>query len=132
MSHRLNTNKQFMIGNGILAFAIVVVVVSFVYLSFRLKQQPADAVRYYNEVYAISLTEGFVGDSLSVYINDSLLINTQIVDEPFQFSAGRFAEQSTLIIVDNETDKLSAFDLSSKGGQVSLVKDKDGIKLLAH
>ena len=26
MAHRLNTNKQFMIGNGILAFAVIFVV----------------------------------------------------------------------------------------------------------
>ena len=30
MAHRLNTNKQFMIGNGILAFAVIFVVVIFV------------------------------------------------------------------------------------------------------
>ena len=27
MAHRLNTNKQFMVGNGILAFAVIFVVV---------------------------------------------------------------------------------------------------------
>lgn len=27
MTHRLNTNKQFMLGNGILAFAVIFVVV---------------------------------------------------------------------------------------------------------
>ena len=31
MAHRLNTNKQFMVGNGILAFAVIFVVVIFVY-----------------------------------------------------------------------------------------------------
>ena len=29
MAHRLNTNKQFMVGNGILAFAVIFVVVIF-------------------------------------------------------------------------------------------------------
>lgn len=37
MTHRLNTNKQFMIGNGILAFAVIFVVVLFVYMSMRLQ-----------------------------------------------------------------------------------------------
>ena len=41
MAHRLNTNKQFMIGNGILAFAVIFVVVIFVYMSMRLQQQKA-------------------------------------------------------------------------------------------
>ena len=35
MAHRLNTNKQFMVGNGILAFAVIFVVVIFVYMSMR-------------------------------------------------------------------------------------------------
>ena len=37
MAHRLNTNKQFMVGNGILAFAVIFVVVIFVYMSMRLQ-----------------------------------------------------------------------------------------------
>ncbi|NDV80442.1 hypothetical protein [Bacteroides sp. 51] len=131
MAHRLNTNKQFMIGNGILAFAIIFVVVIFVYMSFRLKRQ-LDAERYYNETYTISLTKGFVGDSLAIYINDSLIVEKQISEEPFTIEVARFEEQSALMIVDQNTDKLSTFDLSNKGGTVSLVKEEDGIKQLAQ
>jgi preprotein translocase subunit YajC len=43
MAHRLNTNKQFMIGNGILAFAVIFVVVIFVYMSMRLQQRKENA-----------------------------------------------------------------------------------------
>jgi len=32
MAHRLNTNKQFMVGNGILAFAVIFVVVIFLFI----------------------------------------------------------------------------------------------------
>ena len=39
MAHRLNTNKQFMVGNGILAFAVIFVVVIFIYMSMRLQQK---------------------------------------------------------------------------------------------
>lgn len=120
-----------MIGNGILAFAVIFVIVIFIYLSFRLKRQQ-DATRYYNEVYTISLTKGFVGDSLTVYINDSLILSKRILEEPFITQVGRFEEQSALLIVDNTTDKLSTFDLSNKGGSISLVKDEDGIKQLAQ
>lgn len=120
-----------MIGNGILAFAIIFVVVIFVYMSMRL-QRKQDAERYYTEVYTISLVKGFAGDSLSLYINDSLLVSKQISEEPFTIEVDRFEEQSALLIVDNVTDKLSTFDLSSKGGKVTLVKDADGIKQLAQ
>ena len=61
MAHRLNTNKQFMIGNGILAFAVIAVVVVFVYMSLS-----ADAnkktERNYQELYTISLVKGFTGE----------------------------------------------------------------------
>ena len=49
MAHRLNTNKQFMIGNGILAFAVIFVVVIFVYMSMRLhngKKENATSSRH--------------------------------------------------------------------------------------
>ena len=42
MAHRLNTNKQFMVGNGILAFAVIFVVVIFVYMSMRLQQKKSE------------------------------------------------------------------------------------------
>ena len=45
MAHRLNTNKQFMVGNGILAFAVIFVVVIFVYMSLRL-QREKEAIRW--------------------------------------------------------------------------------------
>lgn len=120
-----------MIGNGLLAFAIIFVVAIFIYLSFRLQRQQ-DVDKYYNEEYTISLTRGFIGDSLSIYINDSLLVNKRITEQPFILKTIRFAEQSALIIVENSSDKLSTFDLSNKGGQVLLEKDENGIKLLPH
>ena len=38
-NNHLNTNKQFMIGNGILAFAVLLVVVIFVIMSMRLQRK---------------------------------------------------------------------------------------------
>ena len=76
MAHRLNTNKQFMIGNGILAFAVIFIVVVFVYMSMRL-QRNKEADRHFIETYTINLTKGFVGDSLSLFVNDSLIMDKQ-------------------------------------------------------
>ena len=105
MAHRLNTNKQFMIGNGILAFAVIFVVVIFVYMSMRL-QQRKEGERNFIETYTITLTKGFAGDSTSIFINDSLLVNRTIAEEPFTIEVKRFAEQSALMIVNNATEKL--------------------------
>ena len=57
MAHHLNTNKQFMVGNGILAFAVIFVVVIFIYMSLRL-QRENQAERHYIETYTISLVKG--------------------------------------------------------------------------
>ena len=122
MAHRLNTNKQFMVGNGILAFAVIFVVVIFVYMSLRL-QREKEANRHFSETYSIQLTKGFVGDSISLFVNDSLIMNKQIKEEPTAIEVGRFAEQSALMIV-------TAFDLSEKGGTYRFEKDIDGIKQL--
>ena len=48
----LNTNKQFMIGNGILAFGVLAVVIIFLYMSFRFKRD-ANKVVTYEGVYNI-------------------------------------------------------------------------------
>ena len=53
MAHRLNTNKQFMVGNGILAFAVIFVVVIFVYMSMRLQREKQEE-RHFIESYTIS------------------------------------------------------------------------------
>ena len=129
MAHRLNTNKQFMVGNGILAFAVIFVVVIFVYMSMRLQREKQED---FIETYTIHLTKGFTGDSLSLFINDSLIINRRITEEPFAIEVGRFAEQNALMIVDNLTDELSTFDLSEKGGSYRFEKDADGIKQLSR
>ena len=109
-----------MVGNGILAFAVIFVVVIFVYMSMRLQREKQEE-RHFIETYTIHLTKGFTGDSLSLFINDSLIINRR-----------RFAEQNALMIVDNLTDELSTFDLSEKGGSYRFEKDADGIKQLSR
>lgn len=129
MAHRLNTNKQFMIGNGILAFAVIFVVVIFVYMSLRL-QRDKQAEQHFTETYTISLTKGFAGDSISLFVNDSLIDSRRMTDEPCAIKFGRFAEQSALLIVDNRTDEVSTFDLSEKGGVYRFERDEDGIKQL--
>lgn len=131
MAHHLNTNKQFMVGNGILAFAVIFVVVIFVYMSMRM-QNDKQAERHFTEVYTINLAKGFAGDSLSLFINDSLILSKQASEELINVEVTRFAEQSALLIVDNRTEQVSTFDLSEKGGTYTFEKDTDGVKQLAN
>ena len=75
--------------------------------------------------------KGFAGDSISLLVNDSLISNKTISEEPYTVEVGRFAEQSALLIVDNNTELVSTFDLSEKGGAYQFEKESDGIKQLA-
>ncbi|KAA6347018.1 hypothetical protein EZS27_005492 [termite gut metagenome] len=131
MTKHLNINKQFMIGNGILAFAVICIVAIFIFMSLRV-QQEKKSERTYTEIYTITLVKGFMGDSLSVFINDSLLLNKRITKEPVSIEVTRFAEQNALIIMNNLTEQVFVFDLSETGEALSLIKDITGIKRLFH
>lgn len=131
MAHRLNTNKQFMVGNGILAFAVIMVVVIFIYMSLRTDFNKK-AERNYQELYTISLVKGFEGMPIEVHINDSVLFDNYVAKEPLTLEVKRFAEESALLVVDKETEAVSTFDLSEKGGTYRLIKGEDGITLLAQ
>lgn len=131
MAHHLNTNKQFMVGNGILAFAVIFVVVIFIYISMKMKSDK-DAEQHFTEVYTISLAKGFAGDSISVFVNDSLVLDKKINEEPVNIEINRFAEESAVMIVDNQTEEVSTFDLSEKGGTYTFEKEGDEIKQLAQ
>ena len=119
-----------MLGNGILAFAVIFVVVIFIYMSMRLQQEKQEE-RHFIETYTISLVKGFAGDSISLLINDSLITNRVMSEEPYTIEVGRFADQSALLIVDNKTELVSTFDLSERGGTYQFEKETDGIKQLA-
>ena len=131
MAHRLNTNKQFMVGNGIMAFAVIFVVVIFVYMSLKLSWEMEDGHRFL-ETYTVTLEKGFVGDSTSIYLNDSLLMNSTVRQEPITLKLNRFAEENALMIVDNNTEKLSLFELSEKGGVYRFEKQGERVIMLTQ
>ena len=128
-NNHLNTNKQFMIGNGILAFAVLLVVVIFVIMSMRL-QRKKEGERRFLESYTLVLERGFEGHSTSVYLNDSLLIDSLLTADPCTLSINRFSEQSALMIVDNATERISLFELSERGGTYRFKKEDDRVMQL--
>jgi hypothetical protein len=128
MAHRLSTTKAFMIGNGVLAFAVIVVVCTFVFFSMRTYNRQL-ATPIYDEIYTLTLSQGFAGDSIAIYVNDSLLMDARITTIPASVSVGRLAEDNVALIVDQTTDLVTTFDLSRKGGDYTFTRDDDGIKL---
>ena len=109
-----------MIGNGILAFGVFFVVCLFLYLAFR--QQDKQHEGAYEGMYTIQLTDSFAGDSISVYINDSLLLDRTMPDSNVKLQVARFAEESALLIVTSLNDEVTPFNLSPKGSLVNVEK----------
>ena len=79
--------------------------------------------RHFTEIYNIELVKGFIGDSISIYINDSLLMNNKIASDSARLTVKRFADESALLVVDNFTEQVSTFNLSEKGGNILLRKE---------
>jgi len=123
----LNTNKQFMIGNGILAFAIIIIVVVFTYISMSQSKEKGDE-KSFDEIYYVELSTGFTGDSVSLLINDSLLFNKRIDSDSLRIKIKRFTEHNALLIIDNLTQKVSVFNLSNEGESISLRKNGNEIQ----
>ena len=114
-----------MILNGVLVFAVFIVVILFLYLSFKLKRD-AEKIITYEGKYEIALSKDFAGQSLSIYVNASLLLHQVMPDSVLHLSVDKFAEESVLMIVDNNTDNTTPFNLNPEGSKVT-VKNTQGI-----
>ena len=105
----LNTNKQFMIGNGMLAFGVFAVIIIFLYMSFRFQRK---------------------ADKVQTYEDDSLLLDQTMPDANLKVEIKRFAEDNVLMVVDNKTDKTTPFNLNPEGSRVEVKKSGDVIYIL--
>ena len=77
MAHRLNTNKQFMVGNGILAFAVIFVVVIFIYMSMRLQQKQQEERHFIiEEPYTVEVGRFAEQSALLIVDNKTELVST--------------------------------------------------------
>ncbi len=114
-----------MILNVVLVFAVFIVVLLFLYIAFKF-QRNADKVVTYEGRYEITLTKDFSGQDLSVYVNDSLLLNQVMPDSTLHVAVDKFAEENVLMIVDNSTDTATPFNLNPEGSKVT-VKSMEGI-----
>lgn len=121
---RSNINRNFMVLNGVLFIAVIAITVLFLYLAYTFKRD-ADRKKTYTGQYHIEITTDFAGESLSVYVNDSLLMNGILPDTLTTLDINRFAEEHALIVVDNATDTATPFNLSKEGSQI-VVKKKGG------
>ena len=121
---RQNPHKNFMVFNAVLFIAVLVVCGIFLYMAYTFKRDANKKVTYEGR-YHIEVNNDFAGQSLSIYVNDSLLWNQAMPDTLVTLDINRFAEESALLIVDNKTDIATPFNLDKKGSKV-LVKKQEG------
>ena len=123
---RSNPHKNFMVFNAVLFFAVLAITAIFLYLSFTLKRD-AEKKKTYEGQYHIELTSDWSGKNLSIYVNDSLLMNGILPDTLVALDIYRFAEEHVLMIVDNETDATTPFNLSKEGSKIIVKKTNDEV-----
>ena len=121
---RYNPHQKFMVFNTVLFFAVLIVCGIFLYMAYTFKRDANKKVTYEGR-YHIEMSEDFAKESLSVYINDSLLWNQTMPDTLVTINIDRFAEESALIIVNKATDNATPFNLNPKGSKV-MVKKQEG------
>jgi hypothetical protein len=113
-----------MVFNAVLFIAVLVVCGIFLYMAYTFKRDANKKVTYEGR-YHIKVNKDFAGQSLSIYVNDSLLWNQAMPDTLVTLDIDRFAEESALLIVDNATDTATPFNLDPKGSKV-VVKKQEG------
>ena len=126
---RPNPHKNFMVFNAVLFFAVLFITALFLYMSYAYKRN-ADKVVTYEGRYHIEILPHFTGESLSIYVNDSLLMDGTMPDTLVSFDINRFAEEHALLIVDKQTDAVTPFNLSKEGGKI--VVKKEGSEIIVE
>ena len=116
-----------MVFNAVLFFAVLFITALFLYLAYTFKRD-ANKVVSYKGRYHIEVSTDFAGEGLSIYVNDSLLLDGTMPDTLVSLDVNRFAEEHALLIVDKQTDIVTPFNLSKEGGKV-IIK-KEGSKIM--
>ena len=119
---RPNPHKNFMVFNAVLFFAVLFITALFLYMSYAYKRNADKAVTYEGR-YHIEVLPHFAGESLGIYVNDSLLVEGIMPDTLMTFDINRFTEEHALLIVDKKTDIFTPFNLNQEGGKFIVKKE---------
>lgn len=114
-----------MVFNAVLFIAVVAICFIFLYLAYSMKRNAEKKEAAYEGAYHIELAADFAGKSLSIYINDSLLVNRTMPDTLVRIDVNRFAEEHILMVVDNLTDNATSFNLNKEGSKIKVSQPKE-------
>ena len=115
-------NNNFLLGSLVLIVLVMVTVVIFLFWAFRLDLKKDNGFR---GRYEIVLDRTTSGAPLSVYVNDSLLFSGT-PGAQLTLSVNRFAEESSLLVVDGTTDLVTVHELPVESSRVTVSRNKEG------
>ena len=123
-----NSNKQFLIGTAAMAFAVMAIVVIFLFLSaphidFSKKSEKE------RDLYQIEFAKGFASDSAVVYLNDILIWHDIVPSDTTKLHIHRFADENILMVSRSHDDAVSIFNLDKKAGRIILRKERDEVTM---
>lgn len=116
-------NKTFMLGSFVMMVLLILIVFVFLMWAFKINKSQTD--QKFSDRYEITLGTTTFGEPMNLYVNDSLLFSGTPSSET-TLSFTRFAEESSLLIVDTETDQVSLISLPEKQGKIRI--EKEGVE----
>lgn len=115
-------NNNFLLGSLVLIVLVMVTVVIFLFWAFRLDLKKENS---FSGRYEIVLDGSTSGTPLSVYVNDSLLFSGT-PGARLTLSVNRFAQESSLLVVDGATDRVTVHELPEESARVTVSRKDDG------
>lgn len=113
-------NNAFLLGGIIMMVMVLLIVVIFVFWALRLDRK-MNLGQTYHEKYEFVLDESTLNQPLQMYVNDSLIFSGT-PSTVFTLNVDRFATESTLLVIDTESDMVSLIELSEKGEKLIISK----------
>lgn len=106
------SNKSFLTGTAILGIAVIGIVFLFLMQAVNLSQTKEERLR--QDVYQFVITSDFAGQDLSVWMNDSLIAPHATAGDTLTHP--RLADETSLLLVDNATQRVIPLEIPSKSG----------------
>lgn len=114
-------NNAFLLGGLIMMVMVFLIVFIFILWAFRIDRK-MNIGESFHERYEFVLDESTLNKPLQMYINDSLIFSGTPATV-FTLNIDRFANESTLLVVDGETDMVSLIELSEEGEKLIISKE---------
>lgn len=100
---------------------VFLIIFIFILWAFRIDRK-MDLGKEYHQRYEFVLDESTLNKPLQMYVNDSLIFSGTPTTV-FTLNIDRFANESTLLVVDGETDMVSLIELSEEGEKLIISKE---------